>query len=117
MFLGSSWSARRSIVASTSPVLTSGSEAPVIGAPPDFATGLNAARPPGEVERLFAPAPAAPLTATPVSGWVNDVRHEGRPPKKVPETLSSSYRMDESPRPRRRVLPHLSKKLTANRRC
>ncbi len=50
---------------------------PVLVAPPDFATWLDAARPPAEVERLFAPAPAASLTATPVCGWVNDVRHEG----------------------------------------
>ena len=46
-------------------------------APPDFATWLDAARPPAEVERLFAPSPAASLTATPVRGGVNDGRHEG----------------------------------------
>ena len=34
---------------------------PVIIAPPDFATWLDAARPPAEVERLFGPAPAASL--------------------------------------------------------
>jgi len=50
---------------------------PVIVAPPDFATWLDAARPPAEVERPFAPAPDASLTATPVCGWVNDARHEG----------------------------------------
>jgi hypothetical protein len=50
---------------------------PLIVAPPDFAAWLDAARPPVEVERLFALAPAASLTATPVCGWVNDVRHQG----------------------------------------
>ncbi len=50
---------------------------PVIVAPPDFATWLDAARSPAEVERLFAPAPAASLTATPLYGWVNDVWQEG----------------------------------------
>jgi hypothetical protein len=50
---------------------------PVLVAPPDFATWLDAARPLAEVERLLAPASAASLTATPVCGWVNDVRFEG----------------------------------------
>jgi len=50
---------------------------PVIVTPPHFATWLDAAHPHAEVERLFAPAPAASLTATPGFGRVNDVRHEG----------------------------------------
>ena len=50
---------------------------PVLVVLPHFATWLNAASPPAKVERLFAPAPAASLTAMPVCGWVNDVRHEG----------------------------------------
>ncbi len=61
---------------------------PVIVAPPDFATWLDAARPPAEVERPFAPAPAASLTATPVCGWVNDVRHEGPRCLEAPEVVA-----------------------------
>jgi putative SOS response-associated peptidase YedK len=37
---------------------------PVIVAPSAFATWLETTRLPAEVERLFAPAPAASLTAT-----------------------------------------------------
>jgi hypothetical protein len=38
---------------------------------------INDSRPLLFPERLFAPTPAASLTATPVCGWVNDMRHEG----------------------------------------
>jgi putative SOS response-associated peptidase YedK len=61
---------------------------PVIVAPPDFATWLDAAHPPAEVERLFFPAAAASLTTTPVCGWVNDVRHEGQGSLDGPEVVA-----------------------------
>ncbi|HEV3342959.1 MAG TPA: hypothetical protein VG125_21475 [Pirellulales bacterium] len=41
---------------------------PVIVAAPDFATWLDVARPPAEVERRSAPAPAVSLAATPMCG-------------------------------------------------
>jgi putative SOS response-associated peptidase YedK len=50
---------------------------PVIVAPPDFDVWLDPAVPVAELGRLFDPCPSGALTATPVSAWVNDVRHEG----------------------------------------
>jgi len=51
---------------------------PVLLAPPDFATWLDAVCPLAEVEPLFASAHAAFLPATTVCAWVIDVRDGGR---------------------------------------
>ena len=70
---------------------------PVLVAPPDLAIRLAAARPPAKVERLFAPAPVASLAATPVCGWVNDVRHEGARCLEGPEVLAGDEQGQSSP--------------------
>jgi putative SOS response-associated peptidase YedK len=63
---------------------------PVIVAREDFDTWLDTARADTDVARLFEPFPAANLSVTPVSTWVNDARHEGArcldPPDGEPRT-------------------------------